>query len=296
VARRRLAGMVQRLAVASATVAATIAVLALSGCSRLVTFNTIMPKDRHTVRVVQGAAFGAGPRRMLDVYAPAGMAGPRPVIIFLYGGSWQNGTRAGYGFVGRALAAKGFVVVIPDYRLMPEVRFPGFLDDNAAAVRWVRAHAGTLGGDPDRIVLAGHSAGAYDAAMLALDPRWLRGDRAAVRGFVGLAGPYDFLPLDDPVAIAAFGGWPDPAETQPITYASRDDPPAFIAYGVTDDRVRPANSKALAARLRGQGVAVEERGYSGIGHVGILTAFARPLRRQAPVLDDVAAFATRVTR
>jgi acetyl esterase/lipase len=271
-------------------------IAALPGCSRLTTFNTIVPKDGGTRQIVEGAAFGAGPRRKLDVYAPSRAGSARPILFFIYGGSWQNGDRAGYGFVGRALAARGFVVVIADYRLMPEVRFPGFLEDNAAAFRWVRGHARALGGDPDRIVLAGHSAGAYDAAMLALDPRWLGADRRAVRGFAGLAGPYDFLPFDDPVAVAAFGGWAVPAETQPISFASSDDPPALIAYGVDDDRVRPANSKALAARLRGVGVEVEERGYPGIGHVGILTAFARPLRSRAPVLDDVARFAERVTR
>ncbi len=277
-------------------VAVALLLLAAAACSRLMTFETIVPKDGGTRRIVSGAAFGDGPRRTLDVYAPAHAGRPLPVILFLYGGSWSSGTRRGYGFVGRALAARGFVVAIPDYRLRPEVRFPAFLEDNAAALRWVRAHAAEIGADPDRIVLAGHSAGAYDAAMLALDPRWLGADRAAVRGFAGLAGPYDFLPFDDPAATATFGAWPDAAETQPVHFASADDPPAFLAAGALDVRVRPANSAALAARLRGVGVAVEEKLYPGIGHVGIVTALARPLRGRAPVLDDMAAFATRVTR
>jgi acetyl esterase/lipase len=279
------------------------ATAALPGCTRLTAFNTLVPKDGGARIVADGAAFGSGPRRKVDVYAPAvrqdadgRRVRPWPVILFLYGGSWQSGTRAGYGFVGRALAARGFVVAIPDYRLMPEVRFPGFLEDNAAAFRWLRAHAAGFGGDPDRVVLVGHSAGAYDAAMLALDPRWLGADRRAVRGFAGLAGPYDFLPFDDPIAVAAFGGWAVPAETQPISFADAGDPPALIAWGAADERVRPANSKALAAQLRAAGVAVETREYPGIGHVGILTAFARPLRQRAPVLDDVARFAERVTR
>src|SRR3546814_8631076 len=98
--------------------------------------------------------------------------------------------------LGRAFAAQGFVVAVPDYRLVPKVRFPAFVEDSAAAVKWVRAHIARFGGDPDRIVLAGHSAGAYNAAMLAVDPQWLGPDRAAVKGWATLAGPYEFLPLD----------------------------------------------------------------------------------------------------
>jgi acetyl esterase/lipase len=275
---------------------ASLALIATGGCSRLVTFNTIVPKDGGARLAMHDVPFASGPRRMLDVYTPRRGSKAAPVVLFFYGGSWKSGTRAGYGFVGRALAARGFVTVTPDYRLMPEVRFPGFIEDNAAAVRWVRKNASRFGGDPARIVLAGHSAGAYDAAMLALDPQWLGEDRKAVRGFAGLAGPYDFLPFDDPVAVAAFGDWPNPEQTQPVHFASADDPPALIAWGARDDRVRPANSIALAVRLRAVHVAVEERRYDKVGHVGILTAIARPLRGRAPVLDDLSAFAERVTR
>jgi len=288
----------RRLSTAGRIALAGLLLASATGCSRLIAFNTFIPKDPSAKRVLRDVPFAPGPRGMLDVYVPAGRtkAVPVPVVVFFYGGSWKAGSRAGYGFVGRALAARGFATVIPDYRLMPEVRFPAFLEDNAAAVRWVRANARRFGGDPDRIVLVGHSAGAYDAAMLALDPQWLGADRKAVRGFAGLAGPYDFLPFDDPVAVQAFGSWARPEQTQPVHYTSSDDPPALIAWGERDERVRPANSIALAAGLRAANVEVEERRYPGVGHVGILTAIARPLRGRASVLDDVAAFAGRVSR
>lgn len=272
---------------------------AVAACSPLRTFDAVVPKDGGVRLAARDAAFGPDPRQRLDVYAPVGVPGDgrrvHPVIVFLYGGSWNSGTKAGYSFVGRALAARGFVVAIPDYRLVPQVRYPDFLRDNAAAVRWVRDHAGSLGGDPDRLVLAGHSAGAYDAAMLALDPRWLGPDRAAVRGWAGLAGPYDFLPLDQPVTRAAFGAEPDARSTQPIAFAGAGDPPAFLATGDKDTLVRPANSDRLAATLTAAGVPVERRRYPGVGHVGLVTAIAWPLRGRAPVLDDLAAFARRVT-
>ena len=271
------------------------ALLTVAACSPLRAFNALVPKDGGATILASGVASGEGPRRKLDVYAPNPMDRPKPVIIFLYGGSWNSGARGGYAFVGHALAAAGFVVMIPDYRLVPEVRFPAFLEDAAAAVRWARTYAPAFGGDPERLVLAGHSAGAYNAAMLALDPRWLGADRARVRGWIGLAGPYDFLPLATPSTIEAFSRWPRPEETQPISFADAGDPPALIATGAEDQTVRPRNSEALAAKLRAAGVAVTAPSYVGIGHGGVLTAIALPFRSRAPVLDDMIAFARRVT-
>jgi len=278
-ARRALAALLGSLATA---------------CSPLTAFDRLVPKDRGGVLAAKDLAYGPDPRQRLDVYAPrSGCGQPRPVVVFFYGGSWNSGTRAGYAFVGRALAAQGFVTVVPDYRLVPEVYYPAFVEDGAAAVRWVTAHAGTYCGDGGSVVLMGHSAGAYIAAMLAVDPRWLGDTRTAVKGFVGLAGPYDFAPFDVEASRAAFGQASDPAETQPVTWAGTGDPPALLLYGMDDTVVRPRNSEALAARLRTGGVAVGQRAYRKLGHVGILLALARPFRSRAPVLDDVSAFIRR---
>ena len=272
--------------------------LLMSGCSALSAFDAVVAKDKGSLLLARDLRYAPGRRGKLDVYAPRGTAaGARlPIIVWLYGGSWNSGSKDGYAFAARALAVQGFLVAVPDYRLVPEVRFPGFLEDNAAAVHWLRGHAVELGGDPDRIVLVGHSAGAYNAAMLSLDPQWLGADRAAVKGFAGLAGPYDFLPLDHAVTEAAFAQAPDLPATQPINFASPDDPPALLAAGGADELVLPANSVKLAMLLSEQGVAVRTRVYPKLGHVGLLTAFARPFRRTAPVLADVAAFARDVTR
>lgn len=275
---------------------APILLLIATSCSPLKTFNSLVPKDSGVDVVAREQVFRDGPRGRLDLYAPRRRGGePLPIIVFFYGGSWNSGTKDGYAFAGRALAARGFLVAIPDYRLVPEVRFPAFLEDAAAAVRWVRAHAGRYGGDPDRIVLAGHSAGAYNAAMLSLDPRWLGPDRPAIRGFAGLAGPYDFLPFDTPASRAAFGEAPDPPATQPVRFASPGDPPALLLVAGKDDLVRPRNAISLAAALRGAGVPVEVRTYDKIGHIGILTALSRLFRGKAPVLRDLAEFARKVT-
>lgn len=270
--------------------------LTVTACSPLRIFDTVMPKDGGVDRVAHSVPFGPDKRQAMDVYVPRvhGTA-LLPVVVFFYGGSWNSGTKDGYAFVGRALASRGFLVVIPDYRLVPAVRYPTFLEDNAAAVRWVRGHVAGMGGDPDRIVLAGHSAGAYNAAMLALDPRWLGADRKAVRGLIGLAGPYDFLPFDGKVVKAAFAGVDDPATTQPVHYAADMAPPAFLATGDKDTLVLPRNSDALAQALRAHGNVVERRTYPAVGHVGLITAIAKPLRGHARVLDDMADFIRRVT-
>ncbi len=276
-------------------------VFATSACSVLTIFNTLVPKDGAGVRVAGAIPYGEGPRRRLDVYAPRIPAGapPRanlPVVVFFYGGSWASGNRQGYGFAGRALAAQGFVTIIPDYRLVPHVAYPAFVEDGAAAVLWAAAHAADYGGDPSRIVLVGHSAGAYIAAMLALDGQWLGAARRHIRGFVGLAGPYDFAPFDIPVTKATFGAWPRPAETQPVNLVTPQSPPALLAYGDADSVVLPRNSLALAAKLRAAGVPADLKAYPRIGHIAIAKAIAKPFRGEAPTLADIAAFVRSVCR
>lgn len=248
-----------------------------------------------------GQLYGRGPRQLLDIWVPEGVQdGDRlPVVVFFYGGGWDSGDRESYGFVGRALASQGFVVVIPDYRLVPKAHWPDFLQDSATAVAWVHEYIGTLGGDPDRIALMGHSAGAYNAAMLALDPQWLRGagsDPAVIRGVAGMAGPYDFLPLEKGGRAEKAMGKVRPIEkTQPIAFARGDAPPMWLAHGDEDDVVRPRNSQNLAAAIEKAGGSAMLRIYPGMGHTGIVMALAQPFRGKGPVLDEASDFLRGVT-
>lgn len=266
-----------------------------SACSPLSLFATFTPKDAAKAPE-HGVAFGADPRQALDVYAPRRETTPAPVAVFFYGGSWDSGRRQDYGWVGRALAAQGFLTIVPDYRLYPAVRYPSFVEDGALAVRWAVDHARELGGDPSRVVLIGHSAGAYNAAMLALDDRYLKAagvDPKVVRAFAGLSGPYDFLPLDGPITRQTFGEYPDLPATQPGAYVRASSPPAFLATGESDTTVKPRNTKALAAALRAKGVAVEERHYEGLNHADTVLALSRPFRGKAPLLAEMTAFLKR---
>jgi acetyl esterase/lipase len=268
-------------------------------CSPLQALNRLVPD--HTHRHIDAIAYGDHARQTLDLYLPLGDAPDPgwPVLLFLYGGSWQSGDRAEYRFLGEALAARGIVTAIADYRLHPEVGFRGFLQDSAAALAWLRRELAAHGGDAARLFVAGHSAGAYNAAMLALDARWLAPHglhpAAALSGWIGIAGPYDFWPLFDPALMAIFNPPDDPettpADTQPIFYAGDNAPPALLVAALEDSIVYPGiNTGGLSARLRDLGVPVTERYYASANHYTVVGAFAETLRPIAPVLDDVCAF------
>jgi len=249
------------------------------------------------VAVKHDLTFEAGPRGKLDVYLPGNPAPGAPVAVFIYGGSWQSGDKGFYRFVGATLASRGILTVIPDYRVYPQVRYPDFLRDNALAVRFVKQHAREWGGDPARLFLIGHSAGAYNVAMLALDRRWLGevglDPRRDVAGVVGLAGPYDFLPLRDEKLKTIFGPKDTRPDTQPINHVDGRSPSMLLLAGSKDTVVDPGNSTRLAAAIQAHGGEAEARLYPGVGHVGLLTAILAPFRHRAPTLEAIVNFVSR---
>lgn len=285
--------MREALFIALAGLAAGGATLALAPVATLNALSRL-----EDVRVIADQAYAEGERHGVDVYAPRG-ASRLPVVVFFYGGGWEEGERALYRFVGAALASRGIVTVIPDYRVYPGVRFPGFLEDAAQAVAWTRRHVHEFGGDPARIVLLGHSAGAHIAAMLAFDPQWLAGvgldARRDLTGMAGLAGPYDFLPLRSPTLMEIFGPEPERPRSQPINFVTGAEVPVFLASARADRAVDPGNSARLAARILQQGGRAQTRFYERLDHRSIIGALSLPLRWLAPVLDDTAAFIHRVT-
>jgi acetyl esterase/lipase len=240
-------------------------------------------------------AYGEHPRHLLDVYRPFGQPPARgwPVIVFFYGGAWEWGDRTDYRFVGAAFARRGFVAVVADYRLHPEVVFPAFVEDGAAAVAWVHREIEAHGGDPDRIVLAGHSAGAYIAAMVALDARRLDAAGAppsVVRGVATLAGPFDFLPLPYRRLARIFPG-EDLADTQPVRFARGNAPPMLLITGDADVWVWPEHARRMEARLREAGAWVRTLCYERVSHGGLIASLAPPLRAMSPIPGELATFA-----
>lgn len=246
--------------------------------------------------LVAGQPYGAGDRNKLNIWVPAGTkrTDRLPVLVFLYGGGWYSGARDDYGFAGRAFAKRGFVVVIPDYRIVPDGHWPDFLNDSAAAVAWTDAHIGNYGGDPDRIALAGHSAGAYNAVMLALDPQWVRAagsDTSVIRGVAALAGPYDFAPFEKGGrADVAMGDIRPIERTQPIRFVRADAPPLWLGHGTADTVVRVRNSQRLAAAMHKVGGSATLREYDGLSHNDLVMALTKPLAYKGPILPEMTDF------
>ncbi|MDO8719236.1 MAG: alpha/beta hydrolase [Polaromonas sp.] len=264
----------------------------LTACSAVDLLNATVSTD--TYRRTEGLAYGPHARHRLDVYQPIQEVRQAPLVVFFYGGSWSAGERADYRFVGEALASVGIVTLVADYRLSPQFRYPAFLQDSAQAVRWALDHAPDHGADPARVFVMGHSAGAYNAAMVALDRRWLAAQDlspARLAGWIGLAGPYDFLPIGDAQTRIAFD-WPGtPADSQPLFHASQASPPALLLAPALDNTVNPQRSTvAMAQRLKDRGVRVESALYDSVSHVTLVAAMASVLRWRAPVLARISAF------
>ena len=270
------------------------AMLALAACSPLGTLNAVIPGSSYTLSA--DVAYGPLPRQRLDIYRPtaAAPAAGWPVLVFFYGGSWNRGEKADYKFVGEALASRGVLTLVADYRLYPAVRYPDFLKDSALALGYGLNEAKPLGGDAKRVFVMGHSAGGYNAAMLALDARWLSGTGhapAELAGFIGLAGAYDFLPMTNPDAQPVFFHPHYPPNTQPIEFALASAPRTFLGAAVKDSLINPQrNTVGLADRLKSAGVPVTLRMYEGVSHITLLASLAWPLRFLAPTLEDVVAF------
>lgn len=278
--------MRRKLAKLGATALATL----LTACSPAPLLNLMVPRSGY--RVVQGLAYGADARQKLDLYIPDGLSAPAPVILFFYGGSWQSGERSWYLAFGQAFASKGIIVAVADYRLYPHVKYPAFLDDSAHALRFVHEKIAAYGGDPARLFLAGHSAGAYNAMMLASDPRHLRevhGDMGWIRGVIGISGPYDFLPLKSADLIDIFGG-NRRTDTQPINYIDAKRPPMLLVTGSEDTTVLPRNTKRMAEKLRSFGSEVKEIVYPGVGHIGVILSLAKPFKSRTSLRADIVDF------
>jgi acetyl esterase/lipase len=276
-------------------VLASLTAALLSACSATTALNTLEP--RWGIKTTRNIEYASGPRGGLDVYAPRQIGPHTPVIVFIYGGGWDSGRKSEYAFVGDALASHGYLVVLPDYRIYPEAHYPEFLEDCAKAVRWAHDHAADYGADPHELFLIGHSAGAYNVAMLGLDPRWLRAvglePDESLRGVVGLAGPYDFLPLKSAELKAIFGVAGQEPDSQPINHVQGRQPPLFLGHDLGDKVVYPRNTEHLAAKVEAAGGQVEARYYKGLSHALMIGVFAAPLRFLGPVFADVCAFIDR---
>jgi len=270
-----------------------ISIFCVTGCTKYQALDATIPACCY--KQTKNLAYGTDPRQQLDVYRPLNVHHNGKVVIFFYGGSWDSGQKENYRFAAEALTEKGFVAVVPDYRVYPQVTFPAFVEDAAQAVRWVHANIDAFGGDPNRIYLMGHSSGAHIVALLALDHHYLKDagvDPGIIRAVAALSGPYDFkINPDNRMAFGKSSLDPtmDP-DTQPINFVDGTNPPMLLQHGAKDKGVSPGNSQRLADKIKAAGGDVKLIIYPKLDHPEVAMALAFPFRCLGPVLHDTAAF------
>jgi acetyl esterase/lipase len=263
----------------------------LAGCSLLTPLNIGLNDNGYALQ--SGVAYGEDPRQRLDVYKPVPQLDSSPIVVFFYGGSWKGGERGDYRFVANALTSRGYIAVLPDYRVYPEHLFPDFVEDGAEAVRWALEHAAELGGDLKRVYLMGHSAGAHIVAMLTLDEHFLMNagvPNGSLAGTIAIAGPYAFYPSKTANIAPIFAELTDEDLARPVAFVDGSEAPLLLLHGEEDTTVLPANTIELADAVRNAGGSVTQSFYPGIGHFKILLTLSGRLPNYAPVLSDVAAF------
>lgn len=260
-------------------------------CSPVRALNAVVPSDGYQLHA--DIAYGHLPRQKLDVYQPKLQDKKLPVVLFYYGGSWDSGDKGDYKFVAEAFTSSGFVTVIPDYRVYPEVTFPGFMADPATAAKWVKDHIQEFSGDPNRVFLVGHSAGAHIAVMLSLNGEYLANEHLKptdFRGTIGSAGPYDFLPVKTERLKVIFGPENQRWKSQPIEFVNGHNQPMLLLVGLKDDTVWTKNTYNLAAKIRAKGGLVEVVEFPTYSHTDMAAKLAKPLRGNGKLLETMVDF------
>lgn len=249
--------------------------LLTTACSQIELAVVNLPTYFNSINITRNVAFGPDAWQTLDIYRPKGTTKDSrlPVIVFYYGGRWEFGAKEDFRFVGAALAKQNYLVVIPDYRKYPNVKFPAFVQDAAKSLAWVSDHIAAYGGKPDDIHIAGHSAGGHIGALLTTDARYLKAegkDRSdVIRDFVGLAGPYDFVP-DEKDLKDMFAPPSNYSQMQATTFVDGKQPPMLLLWGDKDQYVGRINMDKLAAGIYARGGCVKTIVYPGLDHVWII--------------------------
>jgi acetyl esterase/lipase len=265
-----------------------------SACSPVKVLNSFVPDAGY--ELISSIEYGANSRQKLDIYLPKNtntLGAAKKVIIFYYGGNWDSGERADYKFAAEALVSQGHIVVVPDYRVYPEVLFPELMVDPVTAAKWVKTNIKKYNGDANKVFLAGHSAGAHIAVMMAVNAEYLATvslKPTDFAGVIGLAGPYDFLPLTSDTLKTIFGPKDERWKSQPINFVDGKNPPLLLAVGMKDGTVWPRNSINLANKIKESNGQVEVIKFANYGHVDMVAKLAKPLRGNGELLKAISAF------
>lgn len=276
--------------------------LCLLGCSRIALTVVNIPSYLADYSIVEDIEFSAQKKLLLDVYIPAENTNAEhkdfenkekaPVLVFFYGGRWTSGDKADYRFVADRFVKKGYVVVVPNYRKYPSVKFPAFVEDGAEALAWVYKNIGSYEGDPKRIFVSGHSAGAHIGALLTVDERYLEQHNipsSVIRGFAGLAGPYSFVP-DEEDTMDMFGPEEKYSQMQATSFIGGREPPMLLLHGEEDTVVKMYNLQRLKKEIVRKNGRVATHVYPDMDHVDIVSSLSWVYAETVTVASDIDAF------
>ncbi|MEP0356749.1 alpha/beta hydrolase [Paraglaciecola sp.] len=239
--------------------------------------------------VERDISYGIKPWQKLDIYKATNGDQNAPVIVFFFGGGWSWGDKVYFEFVADSFVRKGYTVVIPNYVLFPEGRFPEFVHDGASTIKWVADNIRQHGGDAEQIHLVGHSAGAYISVMLATDDQYLNQlglTTDVIKGVGGVAGPYNFTPKEQEY-IDIFG--PENFDTMRIAnHVNGNEPPMIMLYGAGDTTVGLFNLEIMAQGLKQFNIKHKTVLYDqAINHTNILLKLHPWFAGDVSVADDI---------
>jgi acetyl esterase/lipase len=238
----------------------------------------------------------------LDVYSPPTGTG-YPVLFFVHGGSWKDYNKELFAPVAMKLLPEDMVVVIPDYTRYPDASYEQMVDEVAAALVWTLERIDQYGGDPERVIVAGHSAGAHLAGLAVMDPRFLARyghSDSEVCAFVGMSGVYDIRAEYDywlargtypRVIVEVMGGETNFRQASPLHHVRADLPPILLIHGDRDETVPLGITTQFHAALQAVGAASELEIFTGQGHADYL--FAALSQESPQLVADIAAFVRR---
>ncbi|MDC0434977.1 alpha/beta hydrolase [bacterium] len=268
-----------------------VAVFPLTSCSGVDVLNATVPDSGYTL--VEDIDYGPDPRQKLDLYLPTQPTDDSQVIVFVYGGAWRMGEKSDYEFIGQALSSAGHTVIVPDYRLYPEVVFPDFVTDIVLAIESVESASDSNDSvptiDTSNVVLMGHSSGAHSVALIAADPRYLADTDTSVKALIGLAGPYD-LPIELEEVAPVFASATDPDLTNPLKLATDTHPQTLLIHGTDDERVEPRHTRRYFDVLQSLDVDSRMLMVDGASHASVIAVVADPLQSTSEVAPAILAF------
>ena len=258
----------------------------LLACQPVQFLNSITPSSNFNLE--KNVAYGDIDRQKLDIYSAKNPKVGAPAMVFIHGGSWEEGSKEIYKFLGEGFAREGYDVVIPNYRLYPETIFPGFVDDAARAVAFAAQRY------PDRsLAVMGHSAGGHIATLLGTDGSYLKTAGidmcTRISSIVGLAAPTGAYPLTDEPYTTIF---PErfSGKDAPLNNVNAPSPAMFLMNGGMDTTVGPKNSEQLAAKITARGGEAVYKFYPELDHTDPVKVMSKYFVDDSTLKADVMAF------